>query len=198
MLRWIMSSEPSSSNNGLVRLATDKVSYREQEPVEVSAFLTEVSGEPLEDAEIQATFKAGDEDPQVFVLAADEDEPGRYFATAEGLSAGAYRVALQGDVDDLVGENDKVETFINVVKSPNLERVNTTCNRPLMKQIAQASGGYVIPPTALAEWLALQTGMPETISQIERVPLWNRWSCLWIAFGCLATEWFVRRIKGLT
>ena len=198
MMRWIMSSEPSSSNNGLVRLATDKVSYRQQDPIEVSAFLTEVSGEPLEDAEVEATFKAGDEDAKVFVLAADEDEPGRYFATAEGLSAGAYRVALQGDVDDLVGENDKVETFINVVRSPNLESVNTTCNRPLMKQIAQASGGYVIPPTALAEWLALQTGMPETISQIERVPLWNRWSCLWIAFGCLATEWFVRRIKGLT
>jgi len=116
----------------------------------------------------------------------------------EDLQPGAYRVSLQGDVDDLMDEGESVETFVNVITSLNIEQVNTTCNRPLMKQIAQASGGYVIPPTALAEWLTLQTGMPETISQIERVPLWNRWSCLWVAFGCLATEWFVRRLKGLT
>ena len=107
-------------------------------------------------------------------------------------------VSLQGDVDGMLGEGEKVETFVNVITSPNVEHVNTTCNRPLMKQIAQASGGYVIPPTALNEWLTLQTGMPETMSQIEREPLWNRWSSLWIAFGCLATEWFVRRLKGLT
>jgi hypothetical protein len=119
-------------------------------------------------------------------------------AKVEGLAAGAYRVTLQGDDElELEGESS-VKTFVNVVTSPNVERVNTTCNRPLMKQIAQTSGGHVIPPTALAEWLTLQTGAPETISQIERQPLWNRWSSLWIAFGCLASEWFIRRVKGLT
>jgi hypothetical protein len=105
---------------------------------------------------------------------------------------------LGDDLENSVEDGAGVKTFINVVASPNVESVNTTCNRPLMKQIAQVSGGYVIPPTALAEWLTLQTGAPETISQVERLPLWNRWSCLWIAFGCLATEWFVRRMKGLT
>ena len=198
MTRWILSSQPGSSAEGLVKLATDKVRYMEQEPIEVSALLTQPSGEPFEDAEVQAMFKSGDEEARVFALTADEAQPGRYLATVEDLQAGAYRVELQGDVDELMGEDEKVETFVNVITSPNLEEVNTTCNRPLMKQIAQASGGYVIPPTALGEWLTLQTGMPETVSQIERVPLWNRWSCLWVAFGCLATEWFVRRIKGLT
>ena len=198
LMRWILSSQPGSSSNGLVKLATDKVRYNQEEPVEVSALLSEALGEPLENAEVRATFKGGDDETREFVLLADETQPGRYSAKVEDLQAGAYRVALRGDVDDLMGEDETVETFVNVISSPNREDVNTTCNRPLMKQIAQASGGYVIPPTALAEWLTLQTGMPETISQIERVPLWNRWSCLWVAFGCLATEWFVRRLKGLT
>ena len=198
MLRWITSSDPGS-DNGKVSLVTNKVRYTRQEPIEVTARLSNASGEPIEDAEIQATFEAGDDEAQLFVMSADETQAGRYIAKVTGMQAGAYRVSLQGDdVEDLIGASEKIETFVNVISSPDVEQVNTTCNRPLMKQIAQASGGYVIPPTALAEWLTLQTGTPETISQIERVPLWNRWSCLWIGFVCLATEWFVRRIKGLT
>ena len=197
MLRWITSDDPGSEN-GNVKLATDKVRYTREDSIGVTAMLSDSSGDPVEDAEVQATFEAGDDEPQAFVMTADQTKPGRYVAKVTGLSAGAYRVSLQGDVEELLGEGEKVETFVNVITSPDVEQINTTCNRPLMKQIAQASGGYVIPPTALAEWLVLQTGMPETISQIDRVPLWNRWSCLWIAFGCLAIEWCVRRFKGLT
>ena len=196
LLRWITSNDPGS-DNGNVKLATDKVSYAEGEPIEVSAYLSNPMGEPIVDVEISATFEGGEE-KKVFAMAADETKPGRYVAKVDELNAGAYRVSLQGDVDDLMDNGEKVGTFINVITAPSVERVNTTCNRPLMKQIAQASGGYVIPPTALAEWLTLQTGTPETVSQIERIPLWNRWSCLWIAFLCLATEWCIRRLKGLT
>jgi len=197
MLRWITSDDPGSEN-GNVKLATDKVRYTRDDSIGVTAVLSDSSGDPIEDAEVQATFQAGDDAAQSFPMTADETKPGRYVAKVTSLSTGAYRVSLQGDVEDLLGENEKVETFVNVITSPDAEQINTTCNRPLMKQVAQASGGYIIPPTALAEWLTLQTGMPETISQIERVPLWNRWSCLWLAFGCLATEWFVRRMRGLT
>ena len=150
----------------------------------------------VEDAEVQATFEGGNEEAQIFALAADETQPGRYVAKVDGLEAGAYRVSLQGDVDELMGSDEKVGTFVNVITAPSVERVNTTCNRPLMKQIAKASGGYVIPPTALAEWLTLQTGMPETISKTERMPLWNRWSCLWMAFGWWYTPLYRRSLHN--
>lgn len=198
LLRWITSDDPGS-DNGRVQLTTDKVRYQQHEPIEVVASLSDESGEPVTDAQLAAVFLGGEDDERVFALTADETQPGRYVGKIARLPAGAYRVALQADeMGELFGDGLGVKTFVNVVTSPNVEQVNTTCNRPLMKQIAQTSGGHVIPPTALAEWLALQTGVPETISQIERQPLWNRWSCLWIAFGCLATEWIVRRVKGLT
>jgi len=197
MLRWITSDDPGS-DNGNVKLATDKVRYTREDAIQVTAVLSDTSGDPVEGAEVQATFESGADEDQLFTMTEDQTKPGHYVAKVTGLSSGAYRVSLQADLEELMGKSEKVETFINVISSPDVEQINTACNRPLMKQIAQASGGYLIPPTALAEWLILQTGMPETISQIERVPLWNRWSCLWLAFGCLATEWFVRRIKGLT
>jgi len=198
LLRWIASDDPGS-NNGRVQLATDKVKYEQDEPIQVIASLADEAGEPITDAQLSAAFFIGDEEISVCPLTSDETQPGRYVGSVGSLAPGAYRVGLLGDdVEALSDDDSGVKTFVNVVTSPNIEAVETTCNRPLMKQIAQVSGGYVIPPTALAEWLTLQSGVPETISQVERQPLWNRWSCLWIAFGCLATEWFVRRFKGLT
>ena len=198
LLRWITSSE-AGSDNGRVQLRTDKVKYQQHESIQVAATLSDEVGEPVPDAQLSAVFIAGDDEESVFALTADETQPGRYIGNVEGLPAGAYRVTLRGDdVEDSSQGGDGVKTFINIAAPFSQESVNTTCNRPLMKQIAEVSGGQVIPPTALAEWLTLQTGVPETISQVERQPLWNRWSSLWIAFGCFATEWFVRRMKGLT
>lgn len=198
LLRWITSNDPGS-DNGRLQLATDKVKYRPHEAIQVTANLSDEVGEPLSDAQLSAVFVTGDNKESVFALTADETQPGRYIGNIEGLPSGAYRVALRGDeIDGASKHGGSVKTFVNIATSFNQESVNTTCNRPLMKQIAAVSGGQVIPPTALAEWLTLQTGVPETISQVERQPLWNRWSSLWIAFGCLATEWFVRRMKGLT
>ena len=203
LLRWITSDDPGS-DDGRVQLTTNKMKYHQHEPIQVIASLADDVGDPVSDAQLNAVFFTGDDEESVFALTADETQPGRYMANVDGLPAGAYRIALRGDgigeddVENSAEDGAGVKTFINVAAAPNVESVNTTCNRPLMKQIAQVSGGYVIPPTALAEWLTLQTGVPETISQVERRPLWNRWSCLWVAFGCLATEWFVRRMKGLT
>ena len=198
LLRWITSSDPGS-DDGLVTLTTDKMKYDQHESIQVAATVTDEAGDPVADTQLSAVFVAGGDEESVFALTADETQPGRYFGNVEGLPAGAYRVTLRGDeIEESTEGDSSVKTFVNVATSLSSERVNTTCNRPLMKQIAEVSGGHVIPPTALAEWLTLQTGVPETISQIERQPLWNRWSSLWIAFGCLATEWFVRRMKGLT
>ena len=197
LLRWITSNDPGS-DNGRIKLATDKVSYSQGEPIEVSVDLSNAAGEAVEDADVQAIFQGGNEEARSFPLALDETIPGRYVAKVVDLDAGAYRVSLQGDVDGFTDDGQEVGTFVNVTSALSAELVNTTCNRPLMKQIAQTSGGYVIPPTALAEWLTLQTRTPQTISQNQRMPLWNRWACLWTAFGCLAIEWCVRRMKGLT
>jgi hypothetical protein len=75
--------------------------------------------------------------------------------------------------------------------------LNTQCNRALLEQVAQLTGGQVIPPTAIGEVLELVSFTPDVVSKVERTPLWNRWSSLLIVLGCLFTEWVVRKSKGL-
>jgi hypothetical protein len=79
----------------------------------------------------------------------------------------------------------------------SIEMMNTECNRPLLEQIAQITGGQIIPPTAIGEVLQLVSFTPEVNTTIERSPLWNRWSNLLLVLGCLFTEWMVRKGKGL-
>ena len=67
----------------------------------------------------------------------------------------------------------------------------------LLEQIAKMTGGQVVPPTAIDEVLRLASLSPEVTETVQRTPLWNRWSNLWIVLGCLSIEWIVRKRKGL-
>ena len=68
----------------------------------------------------------------------------------------------------------------------------------LAQQIAEASGGQVLPPTAVAEVLALTNLEPIVAEKTETIPLWVQWKFLWIVFGCLFTEWSIRKYLGLS
>ena len=49
----------------------------------------------------------------------------------------------------------------------SVEMMNTECNRPLLEQIAQITGGQVIPPTAIGEVLQLVSFTPEVSETIR-------------------------------
>jgi hypothetical protein len=66
-----------------------------------------------------------------------------------------------------------------------------------LEQLAQMTGGQVIPPTAVGEVLELASFTPDVKEQTQSTPLWNRWSNIVLVLGCLFTEWIVRKAKGL-
>jgi hypothetical protein len=68
----------------------------------------------------------------------------------------------------------------------------------LANQIAEATGGQVLPPTAVEEIVALTNLKPEITETIETQPIWVRWKFLWLVFACLQTEWIIRKWKGLS
>jgi len=117
------------------------------------------------------------------------------------LPAGAYEIVVNGTVvDELLSTTDDqspIRSRISVDAGDNLELLDTRCNRALLEQIAELTGGQTIPPTALAEVLQLASLSPEVHETVRRTPLWNRWMNLWIVLGCLTVEWIVRKRKGL-
>jgi len=64
----------------------------------------------------------------------------------------------------------------------------------LLQQIADASGGALLPPASVPNALAHLDAVPDVQqSVISRQPVWNRWRYLWIFMAALTIEWLARR-----
>ncbi|MCA9074813.1 MAG: hypothetical protein KDA93_07260 [Planctomycetaceae bacterium] len=200
LMRWLTAAERAGGSQ-LVRISTDRVRYDAGQPVAVTVRLSEKDGNPVRGAMLAATASTQEGPAASVDLVADDKVPGRYFGTFPGLPAGAFRVTATGpDVDRLLVDTEdknRAEARINVSPAGSIEQVNTRCNISLLKQIAEVTGGQVVPPTAIDELLRLSSLAPEVSEKVERMPLWNRWSFLAIAFACLCTEWVARKRLGL-
>lgn len=200
LMRWLTAAERASGTEA-VRIITDRVRYDEGQPVTVTVRLSEDDGNPVRGASIAASANQQQGTVATVDLVADDKVPGRYVGTFANLPAGAYRVTATGtEVERLLsatGDQGHAEARINVSAAGSVELLNTRCNISLLRQIAEVTGGQVVPPTAIQELLMLSTLAPEVSETEERVPLWNRWSFLAIAFACLCTEWVARKRLGL-
>ena len=199
-LRWITAASAGAGTD-LVRLQTDRTRYASGEPVEVTVWLKDPAGRPLEGETIQVEARTFNDETASIELTPDRDVAGRYFGTLGDLAAGAYQLGVRGKVvDELLKQTadaEEVKATITVTATDSVEMLNTQCNRALLEQVAQMTGGQVIPPTAIAEVLQLVSFTPQVNESVQRTPLWNRWSNLFIVLGCLFTEWVVRKAKGL-
>ena len=200
LIRWV-TAENSGSGTDLIRLSTDKTRYNRQEPIEVTVWLKDQTGRPLAGQPLQAVVRTLEDDVASAELAADPEVAGRYFCALDKLSPGAYEIVVQGSVvDELLSATDDksaIRAMIAIDPGDNLEMLDTRCDRALLEQVAEITGGQVVPPTAIAEVLELASLSPEVNETVQRTPLWNRWTNLWIVLGCLVVEWIVRKQKGL-
>ena len=200
MLRWITAAGAGAGTD-MVRLQADRMRYAAGEPVEVTVWLKDKTGQPLGGQSIQIEARTFEDSVVTADMTADVDVAGRYFAVLPELPAGAYNLTVRGAVIDQLMSSDPntelAQATISVRAADHVEMMNTQCNRPLLEQIARMTGGQVIPPTAVSELLHLISFSPEVSEKTERTPLWNRWSNVLILLGCLFTEWIVRKAKGL-
>jgi len=205
LLRWAIASDLATGTQ-LVSIRTDRPNYQPGDHVEVVVRLKDEMGNAIVNAEIEAVAVSADISRSVAPLQADATEPGRYVGQFDRLPTGIYRIEPAGpEVERLLAAvaaetNGKATATASfTVRSPlNRELLDTRCDRALAQQIAEATGGQVLPPTAVGEVLALTNLDPIVTETTKVMPLWVQWKFLWIVFGCLFTEWAVRKQKGLS
>ena len=200
LLRWSLASDLAAGSE-LIRIRSDKSRYVGKEPILVTVRLADGTGNPVETTtELKVIARNGDAERSV-VLAADESIPGQYVGTFQSLPPGEYSIEPVGDAitQALQGASAPLPTSSLSVK-PNLpmELLDTRADRALAQQIADITGGQVIPPTAVEEILQLTDLKPEVTQKMETRPLWVEWKYLWVIFGCLNVEWIARKIRGLS
>jgi hypothetical protein len=201
LLRWAVARELAEGSR-TVRLTTDKSRYEAGENVQAQLRLTQLDGRAVSGAEPVVTAIQEGRAARTLALREDPTRPGTYHGTLEQLAVGAARIQVDGDrVRALLAAEDyrrSVETTIHVDPSGQLELRHPLCNLPLLREVADASGGLLTPPAGLETALEQLNLQPETLEQTTRMPLWNRWDLFWIFIACLGLEWAGRKWIGLS
>lgn len=199
LVRWAIASDLAAGSK-FVRVRTDKSRYNTRETVQVTVRLANDKGEPIVADGVSANV-VGSDDSRTISLSADLAVPGEYLGEVRSLAPGEYRIEPGGNaVEQLQREHSQepASATLSVQKELSSELSETRCDRALAQQIADVTGGLVLPPTAIDEILKLTNLEPLVSETIQQQPLWVQWKYLWIVFGCLQSEWIIRRRLGLS
>lgn len=202
MLRWAIASDLAAGSER-VRVRTDKSRYSRGETVQVVVRLADEEGAPVLDAAVEGVATRSDDQRFTIPLVADAEIPGQYRGEFNQPEPGVYRIEPTGAVVESLTENQESQqqaasASFTVRADLPVELLDTRSDLALAHQIADATGGQVLPPTAIDEVVALTNLEPEVTEQVETQPLWVQWKFLWIVFACLQTEWIIRKWKGLS
>lgn len=205
LLRWAVATDLAAGSE-MVSVRTDRSDYHTDDSVQVVVRLNDDEGNPVLDAKVEAVATGASNSQVTVPLEPDSTVPGRYVGQFDRLPSGIYRVEPIGDAVETLLQPDDDEASVNsaatasftVRSNLNRELLDTRCDRALAQQIADASGGQVLPPTAIGEILKLTDLEPVITEKTETLPLWVQWKFLWIVFGCLFSEWVIRKRMGLS
>lgn len=200
LLRWATARELGAGSE-TVRLITDKIRYSEDDVIQATLLLTSPQGTAYGGALPELMVMQDDKIVKTLPLEEDPQRPGMYQTQIENLPPESYRLLAGGKpVRDLLAAekfDGEVSTLVLVEADQTRELSETRCNLALLEQIAEATGGAVIPPTALDKTLRQLDIAPVINEYVERRPIWARWSYLWIFVGCLTLEWTLRKLRGM-
>jgi uncharacterized membrane protein len=150
---------------------------------------------PLDNAAVKIAVTSPEGQKLELVADSSERTPGEYRALFAPREAGAYRatISVAGADGSEVGSR---ETGWAV--EPELAEFNKlTTNRPLLDEMARASGGEVVPLGQLDQFIASLPNRKIPVVEEWTYPLWHQWGILGLAVVCLVGEWGLRRWRGL-
>jgi len=190
-VRWMVTAEDAK----LVRITSNKEIYRGGESIELSAQIYYEDYRPREGAQVRVQLSSVGKSGQFSqdVILQDIGD-GLYRATLQVLGGGEYQfrgVAEQSG--QKLGEDGgrfSVEPF-------SLEFLSTRLNEPMLRQMAQATGGAYGPADSLENFIARLPLTPMSRYETSDLALWGRTPILFVLLLVLGIEWFVRKRQGM-
>lgn len=191
-LRWLTTSE---SDRGLT-VRTTKAFYPQGEEVDFISEVYDMTARPVDDATVKVVVGSGD---RSVGLSLSPIGNGRYEGVLHGLAPGEYRYRGTGMADgDTVGS----ATGRFSVGELNLEFRDTRMDAPLLRRLAQTTGGQLYLPgetAALSKDLESLPGFRSSVvEQAHRIELWSWPYTLAAILLLFAAEWILRKQSGMT
>jgi hypothetical protein len=199
-LRW-GAFESLRAGNEFVRLGTDKITYKPDEPVHVIAKVNTPERLPVNDDRVFVNVYLGEKQVLRKVLDYRQDSNGMYETMLKPLTdPGKYRIELQGGkVQEILGQTkmDKVQTEVMVSAESPLELAELVANPDVPAKLAGLSSGAVLGIDEAERVMSLFGPGSEAVKERRDTPLWDSWILLLLVLACVGAEWIVRKNRGL-
>jgi hypothetical protein len=174
-----------------VRISSNKEIYRGGEQVEIVAQVYREDYVPLEGAQVQVQLY-GPQWQQDLIL--QDAGSGLYRARLQVLSGGEYQ--FRGAAE-LSGKNLGEDSGKFSVEPFSSEFLQTRVNEPLLRQLAEVSGGAYLPPDSLEQAVARLPLEPVVKYESRDYAFWGKLPVLLVLLLTLAVEWFLRKREGM-
>jgi hypothetical protein len=190
-LRWL-SIDRENKN---VTIKTTKKLYTNSEKVEFIAQVYDAAYSPIDNPKVEVKISGAGGKRDIILNSLGN---GRYHCDVEGLAEGDYyfygNVINNGQV---IG-NDKGRFSVGEIA---LEYQNLSMNAPLLREMAERSGGKFYLPdncSSIVNDIKNHKGFKDRSITIKReYGLWNIAWLLAFAIALLAAEWFIRKRLGM-
>lgn len=194
VILWLARKELESEHP--IRVIVDPRNFDPGEDVPVEIGIRDEAGRPVPDARIKTQIIRPD--GKEYELATARAGDGWQGDFSDTKDPGIYRVVVSASVGGEPIPGQATTRFL--VDSRDLELDNPAADPALLKDLARNTGGRVIPPEELKDFLAelIEEG-PASLEEkhVTRVPLWDNWWFLGCFVLLMSIEWFVRKRRGL-
>ena len=196
MIRYLVEGR-SAASQGRGVIETDREGYTLGDRVTIFARrLKDAAYDVLDEPELDAVLQTADGETQKVLLKATTGQQGDYSATITAGRSGLHKIKVQLD-SDVPAANDALNTTFRVAL-PQLETRQTWLNKPLLTELATASGGKYYELNELDQLVA---AIPDRAEKVrvrgEPIPLWDNNRALLLLVGLLCAEWAIRKRSRL-
>lgn len=198
LIDWLLPDlKQEGGGGGQVQLITDRTAYDLNDTVTLMASVRSPDGSVVQNATVEFVIASPDGRPiqRSGKLDASQAVGAVYTAAFEAFAPGAYDIQVTAKVGDQTVGTDQVTIQ---ARQPMVEFLNTTPDKLLLRQLAEASGGRVVEPSMLSNIASLANLEPREVevqasAERDAVSAWDRWWLLAAFIALIAGEWFVRR-----
>ena len=194
MIFWLARKEDDKGQTVFVRI--DPRNYLPGLPVKLAFGARTPEGEPVTDATFDvAVTNPKDEAHKLSTLRVGNEFSADFLQTEH---AGDYWVTVTARSKNGQPIGEATSRFL--VDERDLELDNPAADHALLAELASLTGGSVVAPEqhgAFLERLLKEGLVRREESEVTRKPLWDNWPFLIVFVSLLATEWTLRKLRGL-
>jgi hypothetical protein len=176
-------------------VATDRDRYEIGDKVTITAQLQDTSYQPLTNEKVEAQLQVEGEAPQTVQLLLLPNQPGAYEAAFIPRKTGQHKLTVR--IPGSASEDGAIEAPFQV-ELPSVETSQVWLNEPLLRDLADLSGGKYLTINQVGDLAAAVPDKTETVEiRSPPVPLWDKDWVLYTLVALLAIEWAVRKRNKL-